>query len=149
MLVQPIALFLIRVFVGGFFLYAAIPKLADPLAFATNISHYHLLPVWSVNAVALILPWLELLAGTALLLGFKTRVSAGLCAAMLCVFTIAVAIAVIQGLKIDCGCFGDSGGEEVSWWKVLKNTAMLLGCIAIVWKPVTLFSLDERFSRPL
>ncbi|WKZ78585.1 MAG: MauE/DoxX family redox-associated membrane protein [Candidatus Kapaibacterium sp.] len=144
----PIILFVVRVFIGGFFLYAAVPKIADPLAFATSISHYHLLPNWAVNGTALILPWLELLTGTALLLGFKTRTSAALCGAMLVVFTIAVAYAVIQGLQIDCGCFGDQGGEEVSWLKVAKNTAMIAGCVLLLLKPVTFLSIDERFSKP-
>ncbi len=137
-----IALFFVRIFIGGYFLYAAIPKLADPLAFATSIGHYGLLPVWSVHAVALVLPWLEVLAGVGLLLGFKTRLSALLCGGMLLVFTIAVGWAVINGLQIDCGCFGEQGGEEVSWWKVGKNTLMMLGCAALIWHPSTFLSLD-------
>lgn len=145
----PIVLFVVRVFIGGFFVYAAIPKLADPLAFATSISHYHLVPEWSVHATALILPWTELLAGVALLLGFKTRSSALLCGLMLVVFTAAVSYAVIQGLSIDCGCFGSSGGEEVSWLKVLKNSAMILGCVALLYHPTTFLSLDERISKPV
>lgn len=144
-----IALFVVRVFIGGYFLFAAIPKLIDPLAFATSISHYHLLPVWGVNAAALVLPWLELLAATALLLGFKTRIAALLCGVMLLVFTLAVAIAVVQGLQIDCGCFGEMGGEEVSWLKVAKNSAMILGCIALIRWPKSLFSLDEKLSQPV
>lgn len=149
MTVLNIFLFFVRIFIGGFFLFAAIPKIMDPLAFATAISHYELVPVWSVNAIALTLPWLELLAASALLLGFKTRASAILCGAMLTVFTIAVAVAVIQGLQIDCGCFGDQGGEEVSWLKVGKNTAMIIGCLALAIWPASMFSVDEKLSKPL
>ncbi|MCO6466611.1 MAG: DoxX family membrane protein [Bradyrhizobiaceae bacterium] len=147
MAVTPIALFVVRIFIAGFFLYAAIPKLVDPLAFATSISHYHLVPEWSSHGIALILPWLELLAAVGLLLGFKTRTSAFLCGAMLLVFTIAVAYAVIQGLQIDCGCFGEQGGEEVSWLKVGKNSLMILGCIALMLRPNTILSLDDRLAN--
>lgn len=149
MTVINIVLFFVRIVIGGFFVFAAVPKLMDPLAFATSISHYHLLPVWSINAYALIIPWLEILAGVAMILGFKTRTAAIITGLLLLMFTIAVAIAVVQGLQIDCGCFGEQGGEEVSWLKVAKNTAMILGCAALVWHPTSLFSLDEKISKPV
>ncbi|MEN9795050.1 MAG: Methylamine utilization protein MauE, partial [Bacteroidota bacterium] len=46
-------------------------------------------------------------------------------------------------LKIDCGCFGASGGEEVSWLKVAKNSAMIIGCIYLWWSPRSVFSIDH------
>jgi uncharacterized membrane protein YphA (DoxX/SURF4 family) len=139
-----IPLFLVRAFIGGFFLYAAVPKLVDPLALATSITHYGMVPEWSVNAIALILPWLELLAGVALLLGFKTRVAAILCGLMLLVFTTAVAVAFFQGLQIDCGCFGDQGGEQVGWPKLIENTLMIVGCVLLCLHPKTYLSLDAH-----
>jgi putative oxidoreductase len=134
----------LRVFIGGYFLYAAIPKIAEPLAFATSISHYHLLPSFAVNAFALVIPWLELLAGAALVVGFRIRTSALLCGLMLVMFTSGVAWAVANGLQIDCGCFGSQGGEEVSWLKVAKNSLMILGCALMVWRPASALSLDSR-----
>lgn len=134
----------LRVFIGGYFLYAAIPKIAEPLAFATSISHYHLMPDFMVNAYALVIPWLELLAGAALVAGWRVRTSAALCGIMLIMFTFAVAWAVMNGLQIDCGCFGSQGGEEVSWVKVGKNTLMILACALMVWKPESALSLDSR-----
>lgn len=136
----------LRVFIGGYFLYAAVPKIAEPLAFATSISHYHLMPDFMVNGYALVIPWLELLAGAALVAGWRIRTSALLCGIMLVMFTAAVAWAVTQGLQIDCGCFGSQGGEEVSWEKVGKNTLMILACALMVWKPASALSLDSRRS---
>lgn len=147
MQVAPLALLLIRTFIGGYFIYAAIPKIIEPLAFATSIYHYGLVPFWAINAVALILPWMELLAGSALLLGYKTKVAAALCGLMLVVFTLAVAWAVVNDLRIDCGCFGQAGGEEVSWWKVGKNTVMIAGSVLLWFHPRSWLSLDERLER--
>ena len=132
-----------RVFIGGYFVVAAVPKIIEPLAFATSIMHYGLIPSWSVNAVALVLAWLELLAGVGLIMGIRTRVQSLLCGGMLLIFTLAVAYAVVLGLKIDCGCFGESGGEEVSWIKVAKNSAMILGCAYLWWSPRSVLSLDH------
>jgi uncharacterized membrane protein YphA (DoxX/SURF4 family) len=133
----------VRVFIGGYFVVAAVPKIIEPLAFATSIMHYGLVPSWSVNAIALILAWLELIAGIGLIMGIRTKVQALFCGGMLVAFTLAVAYAVVLGLKIDCGCFGASGGEEVSWLKVAKNSAMIIGCIYLWWSPRSVFSIDH------
>lgn len=138
----PILSLLIRLFVGGYFIYAAIPKITEPLAFATSIANYGLVPSFAVNAMALVLPWLELICAIGLMVGWRTRMNAAFCAGMLAVFTIAVSYAVVLGLKIDCGCFGSSGGDEVSWLKVGKNTLMLLGLLFVYRYPASPVALD-------
>lgn len=140
---RPWLSLLVRVFIGGYFVVAAVPKIIEPLAFATSIMHYGLVPSWSVNAIALILAWLELIVGIGLIMGIRTKVQALFCGGMLVAFTLAVAYAVVLGLKIDCGCFGASGGEEVSWLKVAKNSAMIIGCIYLWWSPRSVFSIDH------
>lgn len=133
---------LLRAYVGGYFVMAAVPKIIEPLAFATSISHYGLLPNWAVNASALVLPWLEIISGIMLVAGVKVRLNALFTGAMLLIFTSAVAYAVVMGLKIDCGCFGSQGGEDVSWFKVGKNTLMMLMCV-VLWKwPNTALSVE-------
>lgn len=126
----------IRIFIGGYFIFAAVPKIVEPYVFATNISHYGMLPAWSVNMMALLLPWLELVAGTALIIGFRLRAAAVLSTVMLAMFTIAVAWAVSKGLKIDCGCFGEGTSETVSWEKVAKNMAMIVLTLSLVIGPL-------------
>lgn len=133
----------LRAFIGGYFVFAAVPKIMEPLAFATSIAHYGLMPSWLVNGYALIVAWLELVVGIALVAGFRVRPSAVVCGALLVMFTVAVAYAVVLGLKIDCGCFGAQGGDEVSWVKVAKNTIIIAMCAYLWWKPTTAFSLDD------
>lgn len=138
----------IRVFIGGYFLFAAVPKIVEPLAFATSISHYEMMPSFIVNAFALVVPWLELFVGVGLVVGYRVRTSALICGILLVMFSSAVAWAVIHGLDIDCGCFGAQGGEEVSWIKVGKNMLMAAGCALLVWKPDSWLSLDHLRARP-
>ncbi len=141
--IRPWIGLIFRVFIGGYFLYAAIPKIIEPLAFATSIGHYEMLPSWSVNAYALVIPWLELLVGVCLVAGYRVRINASAAGIMLVMFTVAVAWAVVQGLKIDCGCFGSQGGEDVSWMKVAKNTGMIAMCLALWRWPATALSLEH------
>ncbi|MFN4986267.1 MAG: MauE/DoxX family redox-associated membrane protein [Ignavibacteria bacterium] len=134
---------ILRALIGGYFVFAAVPKIMEPLAFATSIAHYGIMPNWAVNGYALIVAWLELVAGIALVAGFRVRASSAICGVLLVMFTLAVAYAVVLGLKIDCGCFGSQGGDEVSWLKVTKNTAMIAMCAYLWWKPNTALSLDD------
>jgi len=143
----PYLTLVLRVFIGGYFLFAAVPKIVEPLAFATSISHYGMMPGFMVNAFALIVPWLELLVGAALVVGFRIRTSALITGVLILMFTAAVAWAVIHGLDIDCGCFGAQGGEEVSWLKVGKNLLMAAACALMVWKPASVLSLDTLRDR--
>lgn len=141
--IRPWIGFGLRVFIGGYFLYAALPKISEPLAFATSIGHYGLMPYWMVNAYALIIPWLELLVGGCLVVGYRVRTNAVLAGIMLVMFTFAVTWAVVCGLQIDCGCFGADNSETVSWEKVAKNCAFIAMCGYLWWKPVTALSLEN------
>ncbi len=62
-----------RLLVGGMFIYAAYYKVIDPAAFAKSIWYYHL--VWGklINLMALVMPWIELTIGVALILGFWVK----------------------------------------------------------------------------
>ena len=65
-----LASMVLRLALGGIFLYASIDKIIHPRAFAEIIFNYHLLPDQLINVMALILPWLEGLLAVFLLLGW-------------------------------------------------------------------------------
>ena len=90
------------------FVVAGISKIADPPGFAEEVHNYRLLPGVAVNALALVLPWLEVLAGLALFLGFWRRTAARLFGLLLLVFIGALGINLARGRPVDCGCFGTS-----------------------------------------
>lgn len=94
-----------RLIVGAVFIYASIYKIADPLSFANAIWNYHLAPGSLINLSALVMPWVELLAGLGLILGLFYRGSVLLVMGMTVMFMIALTAAVARGLDIDCGCF--------------------------------------------
>ena len=57
---------LCRIVLGGVFIYASIDKIMHPEEFAKAIGNYHVLPFGLENLLALTLPWLELIADSAL-----------------------------------------------------------------------------------
>ena len=130
--VNPIARFLTspgvvrlcRIAVGLVMLAAALGKIGDTTAFASQIHHYRLIPAGADNLLAMTLPWVELLAGLALVLGVRARSGAWLAAAMMVGFTLAVSLAVARGLDIECGCFGTLDATRVGGTKLLENLAL-------------------------
>ncbi len=123
----------LRVALGVLFVAAAWPKLQDPAAFATNISHYHLLPEPAERLLALMLPPLELLAGLAMIFGVFHAGASLLVFAMLVVFTAAIGVAVGRGLDISCGCFETEGGTKVGARKLAENAAFIAASF-VVWR---------------
>jgi putative oxidoreductase len=130
-----------RLILGSIFVDFALSKIMRPAVFALNVVEYGMMPAWGVNLWALVLPWGELVAGLFLILGIRTRAAATIIGGMNIIFIIGLVNAIFQGLPITCGCVGEAG-EPVNWWKVLKNTGMLVMALQIFFYD-RLFVLDR------
>lgn len=111
---------LIRLVVGIIFIYASYYKIIDPQSFAKSIWYYHLIPGSLINIIAIVLPWVELLAGIGLIIGVNYKGSVALVNLMTFVFIIALLSAIIRGVSIDCGCFKAAAVSSESAWNTLK-----------------------------
>jgi uncharacterized membrane protein YphA (DoxX/SURF4 family) len=123
----------VQIALGAVFLASAIPKLVDPPAFAHMIYNYRLLPGTLVNALALVMPWIELLVGILLVLGAWRREAALVAALLLVVFLGAIGWNLLRGHAIDCGCFDvRSAGKTPEQlladmkWVMLRDVGLLL-----------------------
>lgn len=126
----------LRWIVAAVFLAAAIPKVADPAAFAEAIGNYHLLPDVLVGPSAVALPVIELVAAIALLTGVHARGGALLALAMLIVFVIAESQALARGIDLECGCFGEAVQRQVSGETIAQNVALALACLPVLFARV-------------
>jgi uncharacterized membrane protein YphA (DoxX/SURF4 family) len=137
-----------QIALGIVFVISALPKLADPPSFAHMIYNYRILPGGLVNLLALVLPWFELLAGVALLLGLWTRTSAALVGFLLVVFIAAISFNLYRKNAIDCGCFdvtaaGRSAAERLS--DMRRDILRDLGVLALAAE-VVFASREKRIS---
>ena len=121
---SPALIRLSRIAIGLVLLAAALAKIGNPAALAIQISHYDLIPAGPRNLLAITLPWIELLAGLALVSGARARPGAWLAVALMVVFTLAVAQAMARGINIECGCFGYADATRVGVKKLLENLAL-------------------------
>jgi uncharacterized membrane protein YphA (DoxX/SURF4 family) len=118
-----------QIVVGVLFVWAALAKLGNLAGFALQVHNFRVVPVALENLIAMTVPWIELVAGLALVTGIRRRAAAVVASTLLAVFTIAVLAALARGLDIECGCFGTSDASRVGVAKVLQNLAMLAAAI--------------------
>jgi putative oxidoreductase len=109
---------------GGVFLFAAIPKLQDPGTFAQSIQNYHLVPDSWARLLAFYLPAIEVVVAASLVVGVGARAAALLALGMLIVFVGAMAFAMIQGINVDCGCFGSAQSAQIGWTSIARNVVL-------------------------
>jgi putative oxidoreductase len=132
----------VALILGGIFLYAAVPKIWEPVEFAKIVYHYRVigpsqdLPPVVANLLAVSLPWIEAIAGVLLITGLWRREAAIVTALMLVMFIVAVGWALAHGINIEnCGCFKVSGGvsadggRKAGWSLILADSAMLLAAL--------------------
>ena len=114
---------LLRLGLGTIFLLAGAQKIGEPSAFARSIANYHLISGDMVTWSAILVPWLEILIGSCLCLGWLTRLSATAATGLSLGFGFFTGSALIRGLNVDCGCF--TGSSEVSIAHLLLNLLMV------------------------
>ena len=125
------AFVLLRLFLGGVFCYASFDKILRPSAFAEIIYNYQILPEPLINLASIFLPWLELLLGLLLILGFWLPGTVLISDSLLLVFFAALIFNSARGLNIDCGCFSVSpvisSGGQMPWYLLRDGIFLLLG----------------------
>jgi uncharacterized membrane protein YphA (DoxX/SURF4 family) len=140
----------LRLTLGIVFIAASLDKARHPLAFARAVSYYHIIPDEMINTFALVVPWVELLAGAALVIGIASRGAALLIGGLLVVFTIALVSAIARGIDISCGCFSTTPGEghKVGYDLVVRDILMIVAAIPLVLRGAGTLSLDDLRRAP-
>lgn len=115
--------------------------------FMAVIEGYKFLGPPFISWVAYILPWLELIFGTFLALGFLTRTSA----LSLSVFVISFIAILLRSLFMrlpisDCGCFGE-GISLLPQQAAVLDAGLLLLLVIVIWRRPAFLSLDEKLKR--
>ena len=140
----------VQIALGLFFVAAALPKIVDPPSFAHMIYNYRILPGPLVNLASLVMPWVELLSGLALVLGIWRGTARTIIGALLLTFIIAISINLLRNNSIDCGCFdvtaaGKTREERLADMRfvILRDIGMLLMCAQIWWAS----RVSSRYSQ--
>jgi uncharacterized membrane protein YphA (DoxX/SURF4 family) len=142
---HPHARLLFRLVVGGVFIAASLDKVQNPAAFSRAVSYYHVLPPEVINVFALVVPWVELLGGIALIVGLGSRGAGLVIGGLLVIFIVALISAIARGIDISCGCFSTAPGEghKVGYDLVVRDILMLVATVPLLLSGGGTLSLDD------
>ena len=132
-----------RIVLGIVFIFAGEEKIASPDNFAVAISNYRIFPVFTLNIIAITLPWLEVVAGLLLIFGISIKENSAIIGTLMIAFTVLVFIALFRGLDIDCGCFGTSDAQKVGLFKIIENVGLILLSFHVFFFNKNSFSLEQ------
>jgi len=145
-----VPMILARLVVGVVFVYLAIHKIVEPVQFLKNIREYHLLPETPpifLNGSAIVLPWVEIICGLLLIVGFWLRGAGAIILVLMVFFTTAIFVRALGvyhdtgiafcAIKFDCGC----GAGVINICKKLAENVSLT-----VLSTVVLVSRSRRFA---
>jgi hypothetical protein len=140
---------ILRIAIGCLFLVSGLGKLLSPYQnFLYVIQAYQVLPSWGEVATARIFPWLELITGVFVFLGFWMPWCLRGACVLFGIFLAVVGQALVRGLPLDnCGCFGE-------WVHLKPQMVFVMDCISLSLTLTMLrhlsgvkqFSLDSYFE---
>lgn len=153
--IGSIALLVLRVFVGGVFLFAAAVKLRDPQQFAFAINAYQLIPAEAKHLVAIgafVVPWMELIVGLMLVVGFWGRAAGLVATCLMGVFVYAVWSVIARELNVTCGCFGKLKGPfgcegPIGTCKLAENATIFVSAAILVCFGSGRIAVDALWRR--
>jgi len=119
---------------GLVFCISGLSKILHAYEFLDSVYQYELLGPQAGLVVAMILPWLELLIGTCILLNVALRGAFLLCIALSTVFSAAQFVAIQRDLAISCGCFtGFAAQDLVGFGTLLRSASLIAGSLLCLW----------------
>ncbi len=109
---MKVLLTIARIFVGILFIFSGLVKANDPLGLGYKMQEYF--AVWDMHflndyalAFALVMNVFEIVAGIAVLLGWRMKLFGWLLLLLILFFTFLTGYAAFSGKIAACGCFGD------------------------------------------
>lgn len=129
-----------RLVLGGIFVYAGFSKLVFPnthlwpmfvlkfslsmniSSFAQQVESYKMISAEASQLVAHILPFVEIVLGLLLLIGWRLRIWATAITVIMVGFLAVVTRAYLLHMDINCGCFGTP--EKLTGMTVLRDGAL-------------------------
>ena len=118
---------ILKLLLAGIYLFAGGSKILNLYLFkATILAYYPFLPELLAILIAIVFPWVEILASLSLVLNWKTKYSSGFIFLLSIFFSVQIILNYSNILPYGCGCFGFSGPEKISLFHVLRDFSILL-----------------------
>ena len=144
---MAIAVFIIRVLLGGLLLAAGALKVGHASELAATVASFRLLPPPIAGPLALALPYVELLLGAYLVAGLFTKIVASLVALQFLCYAGAIASAVVRHISANCGCFGPNDSATADWPHVAFDLFLAAASCVVAAGAPGAFAVDRRLRN--
>jgi uncharacterized membrane protein YphA (DoxX/SURF4 family) len=128
----PLGSLLLRVMLGGIFLWRGLSKLRQPYDFLSAVYNYELVEAQVGLWLARVIPWLELAIGLCLVLRVWEKGAWVWASMLLAFFMLAQVSALHRGLLIPCGCSSNTS-EIVSFRSALATSFLFIMSLIGLW----------------
>ena len=136
---------IVRIVVGVLFIFSGLVKANDPLGLSYKMQEFF--EVWSLHGfnswtllMSVLMNAFEIIAGFALLLGWRIKLFSWLLLLLIVFFTFLTGYTYITGMPKNCGCFGDCL-PITSKTSFLKDVALTILIAFLLWK--------QKYIKPL
>lgn len=129
---------IVRIIVGVLFIFSGLVKANDPLGLSYKMQEFF--EVWGLHGfnswtllMSVLMNAFEIIAGFALLVGWRIRLFSWLLLLLIVFFTFLTGYTYITGMPKNCGCFGDCL-PITSQTSFLKDVALTILIGFLIWK---------------
>lgn len=133
----------VRVVVGGLFIFSGLIKLNDPIGTAIKMEEYFEVFVHDFGSffkifipislpIAFLLIVIEIVLGIALLIGYRMKFTSIALLVIIVFFTFLTFYSAAFDKVTDCGCFGDAI-KLTPWESFTKDVVLLVLILHLVW----------------
>ena len=116
----------VRLGLGFMFIVSSMPKIRQPYVFLGSVYGYELVGPKLGVLVAMVLPWVELLAGVCLVGGVFVGGALLASIGMGAMFTFVLGYALWNHLDISCGCFSSSAAGKISYMTLIRAIVIMV-----------------------
>lgn len=128
---DPVLIWTCAIVLSGLFLTAGLHKAYAPAYYRGLISGYTGLHPALAGLSGKALAFIEITVGALILFPVARTAGAWCMLGILSLYSLLIAISLLRGLDMDCGCSGPLGRQKLSPWLLLRNGVLLL----CAWAP--------------
>ena len=115
-----------RILIATIFILASLDKIVDPRKFQASVEMYGMMPDMLMTIFTVVFPWIEMVAGVMLLVGYRVHSSSLLLLLSNSAFIVGIGYAMTQGKAgQDCGCFAPGIAEAIGMPSTIGWGALL------------------------
>lgn len=130
---MKIFIVILNLLFGSLFMISSFHKLLTPYDFYAALNNFKFFTNSFNEYLTIIIPVSELIIGLGIIFGIKPRLFQSVGCMLLIVFTSIITVKLLEGSKVNCGCFGALDSSELSLYSIGRNFIFItIGFVTLI-----------------